>query len=101
MSNLEEPFIVDELSLHGKMIKTVIEHWSAKALFEQYDHVLRESLKTILKDYLPTIKHEVVWDDSPELVDKCIVSADISFVDENGNNKVMNLNIIPTGTLIQ
>ena len=101
MPNLEETFIADESSLHGKLIKTVIEHWSAKALFEQYDHVLRESLKTILQDYLPTIKHDVVWDDSPELIDKCIVSADISFVDENGNNRVMNLNIIPTGTLIQ
>lgn len=101
MPNLEEPLIADESSLHGKLIKTVVEHWSVKALFEQYDHVLRESLKTILKEYLPAIKHEVVWNESPELVDKCIVQVDIYFVDENRNNRAINLNIIPTGTHIQ
>lgn len=101
MSNLEGPhFVEEESSVHGKLIKTVIEHWFAKSLFKQYDHILRENLKTILKDYLPTIKHDVVWDDSPELVYECIVRVDISFVDENGNNRVMNLSIIPTGTLI-
>lgn len=101
MSNLEEPLVADESSLHGKLIKTVIEHWSIKNLFELNNQIIREGLKTIMKDYLPMIKYEVVWNESPELVDKCIVQLDIYFVDENKNNRVINLNITPTGIYIK
>lgn len=88
-------------SFHGKLLKTVIEHWASESLFEQNDMQIRNKLAETLKKYLPNIQVELKWDMDPRLIDVCSVAGDISFIDEHDKSRVLNFHITATGAHIQ
>lgn len=88
-------------SLHGKLIKTIVEDWVNKSLFEINNQRIRDVLKFSLDRFLPNINTNIFWDKNPEKIDKGISAGQIGFVDENGVNRVIDFCIMPTGTHIQ
>jgi hypothetical protein len=83
-------------SFHGKLIKTVLEHWASQSLFEQNDAKLRKGLDVILKKYLPKIQVKLNWNMNPQFIDACALVGDIIFIDENNKKRVLNLYITAT-----
>ncbi len=82
-------------SFHGQLISRVIEYWGSQVLFKQNDSILRNKLSEILKSKL-NIETEIYWNMGPELIDKGMVVGDISYLDENGVNRVMSFTITAT-----
>lgn len=91
----------NKMSFHGKLIQTVVEQWGRDFLFEQYSEVIKHHLLRVLNNYLPSISCSVSWQDDAEMMDTGKINADIHFVDERGENKVLNLCVVSTGTITQ
>lgn len=94
-------FEPDSKSLHGKLLGTLIEHWSLESLFEQNDDVIRRSLEALISSKLPTIEFKVEWDMTPELIEKSMVVGDIFFKDEKGIARVLKFHVLATSAKIQ
>lgn len=95
MENLD-----NEISFHGKLLKVVCEHWAFKNRFEFNDQVIRENLKSTIKTYLPTIDCDVVWTDTPELIDRNEGNGYIGFFDENGIKRILDFHVVAAGKFI-
>ena len=88
-------------SFHGNLLKTVIEHWASESLFEKNDIQIRNNLAEKQKKYLPNIRVRLKWNMDSQLVDKGVVAGDINFIDEHGEDRVLNFHITSTGANIQ
>lgn len=87
-------------SFHGNLIKTVVDEWASKSLFEMINKKTLNKLQTMLDSYIPTIETYVKFDLTPENIDKGFISGSIVFIDEKDEKRVIDFTILNTGTII-
>lgn len=87
-------------SFHGNLIKTVVDEWVSKSLFEMVNEKTLNKLQTMLDSYIPTIETYVKFDLTTENIDKGFISGSIVFIDEKDEKRVIDFTILNTGTII-